>query len=342
MSPSVLHLITVACILFMSSCLQTVVGFGAGLLGIPLLLLAGFPPVQAVAIVTMTSIIQSAMGSYKLRQSICLSDTKRPIMIRLLLLPVGGIVFWQLGQHSQELVKQVIGLVLLLIVLVQWRLQIAPTTKLHRGWEWFAFSTSGFLLGFCGMGGPVLGLWAVAHDWPPRRSRGFMFLVMLAGNVPVAIIHTLLFGSQVGWGFVWGLYGLPFVLLGTLVGLRVGNRIPKQRLRQATLCMLALIGIQASLWPLFADRNEEQQEDSAPRSSFLKEDRSGLFALSVHCEPVRSDAIVEDKPGYLVERIRARGKPIAEIPVAGGSRLSLLAAAQQLESQPLRHNWPAT
>ncbi len=169
-----------------------------------------------------------------------------------------------------------------------------------------------------------------------------MFLVMLAGNVPVAIIHTLLFGSLVGWGFAWGLYGLPFVLLGTLVGLRVGNWIPKQRLRQVTLCMLALIGIQASLWPLFTGRKEEQQEDSAPRSSFLKEDRLGRFVLSAHYEPVRSAAIVAGKPGYLAEQIQARGQPIAEILVAGGSRLSLLAAAQQLEPQPLRHNWPVT
>ncbi len=247
---TLLPMLTVAGILFASSLLQTIVGFGAGLLGIPLLMIAGFPPVQAVAIVTITSIIQSALGSYQLRRAIDLTDTRRPILIRLVMLPVGALLLWQLGQHSQQAVKQVIGVVLLLIVLIQWRLRIAPATKLHAGWQWFAFSSSGLLLGFCGMGGPVLGLWAVAHDWSPQRSRGFMFLVMLGGNVPLALIHMIIFGTLAGWGFAWGLYGLPWVFLGTLAGLSLGERVSKQGLRQLTLVVLALVGIQATVWPI--------------------------------------------------------------------------------------------
>jgi len=267
---TLLSMFTVAGILFVSSLLQTIVGFGAGLLGIPLLLLAGFSPVQAVAVVTITSIIQSAIGSWKLRQSIQFPDTKRPILFRLLTLPIGALALWKLGQHNQQFVKQAIGLVLLLIVLLQWRLRIAAATKLHAGWEWGAFSTSGFLLGFCGMGGPVLGLWAVAHDWLPKRSRGFMFLVMLAGNIPLAIMHATLFGSPVLWGFVWGLYGLPWVFVGTLAGLVAGNWISKQRLRQVMLVVLAVIGFQAGIWPFFVDRSAEKkanQEESAVRAA---------------------------------------------------------------------------
>jgi len=257
-----LSMLTVAGILGMSSLLQTVVGFGAGLLGIPLLLLAGFSPVQAVAVVTVTSIIQSAIGSWKLRESIRFSDTKRPILIRLLMLPVGALALWKLGQHNQQLVKQAIGLVLLLIVLVQWRLQIAAASKLHPSWEWTAFSTSGFLLGFCGMGGPVLGLWAVAHDWSPKRSRAFMFMVMLGGNIPVAIMHVTLFGSPVAWGFAWGLYGLPWVFLGTIGGLWAARWISKQRLRQVMLGVLAVIGIQAGVLPFFLERPVEPEPNS--------------------------------------------------------------------------------
>ena len=258
-----LSMFTVAGILCLGSLLQTIVGFGAGLLGIPLLLLAGFSPVQAVAVVTVTSIIQSAIGSWKLRQSIQFSDTQRPILIRLLMLPVGALALWKLGQHNQQLVKQAIGVSLLLIVLVQWRLRIAATTKLHPFWEWGAFSTSGLLLGFCGMGGPVLGLWAVAHDWSPKRSRGFIFMVMLGGNIPVAIMHVTLFGSPVAWGFVWGLYGLPWVFLGTIGGLWAARWISKQRLRQVMLGVLAVIGFQAGIWPFLADRFAEQETNPA-------------------------------------------------------------------------------
>jgi ABC-type sugar transport system permease subunit len=85
---------------------------------------------------------------------------------------------------------------------------------------------------------------------------------MFAGNIPVAIMHSILFGSQVGWGFLWGLYGLPWVLAGTLVGLAAGNSISKQRLRRVTLVVLALIGIQATVWPCFVDRPAEKKSNS--------------------------------------------------------------------------------
>ncbi|MCP3693036.1 MAG: hypothetical protein GY917_12630, partial [Planctomycetaceae bacterium] len=44
--------------------------------------------------------------------------------------------------------------------------------------------------------------------------------------------------------------GLPWVFLGTLAGLSVGERVSKQRLRQLTLVVLALVGIQATVWPM--------------------------------------------------------------------------------------------
>ena len=246
------QMLLVGAILFLGSLLQTLVGFGAGLLGIPLLMFAGFPPVQAVAIVTVSSIMQSAVGAYQLRGAIELRDTKRPVVIRLMMLPVGACLFWLLGQQSQQVVKQSIGLVLLVIVLVHWQLKVQPSASLHRGWEWFAFSASGFLLGFCGMGGPVLGLWAVAHDWHPQRSRGFMFVVMLGGNVPLALIHAGLFGTLAGWGLAWGCLGIPWVFLGTYVGILMGSRVSRQRLRSMMLWVLALVGIQAACWPILS------------------------------------------------------------------------------------------
>ena len=104
---------TVAGILGISSLLQTVVGFGAGLLGIPLLLLAGFSPVQAVAVVTVTSIIQSAIGSWKLRESIRFSDTQRPILIRLLMLLDKFKLFIKFGRRLQLILRLQVVLIVI-------------------------------------------------------------------------------------------------------------------------------------------------------------------------------------------------------------------------------------
>ena len=41
-----------------------------------------------------------------------------------------------------------------------------------------------------------------------------------------------------------------------------GNSISKQRLRKVTLVVLALIGIQATVWPFFIDRPAEKKSNS--------------------------------------------------------------------------------
>jgi hypothetical protein len=39
------------------------------------------------------------------------------------------------------------------------------------------------LAGICGMGGPPLVLWAMAHDWPADKVRAFLFACFAATGV---------------------------------------------------------------------------------------------------------------------------------------------------------------
>ena len=53
------------------------------------------------------------------------------------------------------------------------------------GQNTLTFTGSGVLAGLCGMGGPPLVLWAMAHDWPTQRIRGFLFAPGASAIIPV-------------------------------------------------------------------------------------------------------------------------------------------------------------
>ncbi len=169
------QLVVAGLILLASSLLQAVIGFGAGVFGIPLLLMAGFDHRTAIPIIVMTSMTQSLIGSVRLKDHAQWKIAWRPAGIRILVMPLGGWVLFLVGQMGANYVRQGIGIVLLLIVITKWLVRVEPVKELKGFWTWIAFPISGFLLGFCGMGGPAVAIWVMAQPWNPLRSRAFLF-----------------------------------------------------------------------------------------------------------------------------------------------------------------------
>ena len=50
-----------------------------------------------------------------------------------------------------------------------------------------------FLLGLCGMGGPVMVLWVLAHDWPMNKARAFLFFLFTTGSADAGAAHVVVF-----------------------------------------------------------------------------------------------------------------------------------------------------
>ncbi len=95
------------------------------------------------------------------------------------------------------------------------------------------------------MGGPPLVLWVMAHDWTAERTRAFLFASFM-GLVPVQL--TLLywtFGKDVVYGMAVGAALSPVVLLGSLLGLRVGARFSKPLLHRLAFLLLVAIALNA-------------------------------------------------------------------------------------------------
>jgi len=242
-------LLLVALILLASSVLQGAIGFASGLFGIPLLVLTGISLPQAVAISLVASAVQNCTAAWQLRREIDYRRALRPMLLRFATLPLGALALWWVGQSSKGAASQLVGIVILAILAVQWSLRIAPQQRLHPVWEWLTFSLAGFLLGLCGMGGPPMVLWVLAHDWPTSRSRAFIYFLFATGIPLQAFFLWLFFGSEILWAMLLGLAALPILLLGIYAGLALAKVIPDRIMRTLATAVLVLIAISSIVTP---------------------------------------------------------------------------------------------
>jgi uncharacterized membrane protein YfcA len=285
------QLVVAGLILLGSSLLQAVIGFGAGVFGIPLLLMAGFDHRTAIPIIVMTSMTQSLIGSVRLKDHAQWKIAWRPAGIRILVMPLGGWALFMVGQMGANYVRQAIGIVLLIIVITKLLVQVEPVKELKGFWTWIAFPISGFLLGFCGMGGPAVAIWVMAQPWNPLRSRAFLFNMLVTGMVPLSILLVLLFGGKAVLGLSIGIVGLPLVFLGTFLGMRVGDRLPKKKLQVISLIVLLLIAINAILAPVL------RKGDKSPSGSVHLEDRQVTFDATVIIRQWDATSVITTQPG---------------------------------------------
>ncbi len=224
---------------------QSAVGFGYALFATPLLVWIGMPLPSIITLVATCSMIQATIGTVKLRDAIPWRLSLVATIVRTFAVIIGMSLLKRLVKLDTNDIRMVIGCILCLIVGMQliWRPQ--PVKAMRWGWSVLAFLASGLLSGICGMGGPPLVLWSMAHDWSSRKIRGFLFSVF-AASIPIQIfLLSMTFGVSILWNAVIGIGCLPLVYLGSAIGLPVGNRMGRQRLRHIAHAVLLIIGISA-------------------------------------------------------------------------------------------------
>jgi uncharacterized membrane protein YfcA len=225
--------------------LQGTVAFGFGLFSVPLLLALGFPVPTVLALSTVCTAVQSANGVHHLRHAVPWRTVGVSVAIRSGAMLFGIWVLSVLATCPISRIKFWIGLVVLVLVLLQSLWRPAPRPQLRGGWNLAAFLASGFAGGLCSMGGPPLVLWVMAHDWTTDRTRAFLFASFMC-LVPLQLgALYVAFGHDVLRGMAWGAAFAPVVLLGSLLGLRLGAKFSKSLLTRLAFVLLAVIALNA-------------------------------------------------------------------------------------------------
>jgi uncharacterized protein len=170
-------------------------------------------------------------------------DFRRTGMIELV---VGSVLatpagIWLLAALPAELLKRLIGLVLLVIVALEWR-GLYPARLEGRGWGFGAGLTAGLLGGAIGTPGPPVILYAAAQGWSPRTVKANIqaFLIVNQALILVGYWWTGLLDQEV-WRLT-GLYAVPAVG-GLAAGVLLFGRLDRARFRRVVFAVLFVSGL---------------------------------------------------------------------------------------------------
>jgi uncharacterized membrane protein YfcA len=228
---------------------QSAAGFAAGLLIVPALLYIGYPLPEAQASMLVATIPQNLWGVWSLRDTISARQVAGPGLARIIFLPMGVFALQHLELLSAVTLRQIVGGFVLTFTIATMWIRPTPRERLHPGWAILAFPLSGFLQGLVGMGGPAMVFWVQAHDWSSRRTRAFLFSMYLVSIIPALGILYYFFGDRVVRPGMVAALTIPLLLLSTYLGLALGTRLGRHRLRKLTFALLLLMGVMGLLSP---------------------------------------------------------------------------------------------
>jgi uncharacterized membrane protein YfcA len=240
----------VAFVMTLGSVLQGAVGFASGLVGVPMLVLCGFSLVEATVINFISTTVQNFTGAVQLWSHIEAEDVTWPAILRCVGLPLGTLALAATPSLDQNVVKQIIGFVLLASVLMLVSLRVTPRERLSFGWIGLTFISSGFLMGFASIGGAPMVMYVNSLTWSAAKSRAFLFFCSAAIMPLMATALIWQFGEQLLKPAFLAVIVLPPCLMGLWLGLTIGARLDKARFRRLTYGLLLVVALAAILSPV--------------------------------------------------------------------------------------------
>ena len=233
--------------MFGGSIVQGAIGFALGMIAVPLLVEAGYSLSQAVALTTLAIGIQVAFGVWQLREHVPWADVKLAGLLRYLTVPLGVWLLLNVETMDAQTVKRLVGCGVLLGVVMRMLARGGNSRDLPLPVSIAAFSLSGVLQGLVAMGGPPLVLWMTTRSFRAHQARAFTMTLFLL-NAPLQVLLLLLLSQTMSLDVIGAALLLtPLIFVGTLIGVRIGNRFSKQRLNVVALTVLVIIALNAIL-----------------------------------------------------------------------------------------------
>ena len=250
--------------ILISGVVHGAIGFAVALISIPIFLVSGLSLAESIFITLLISMVQNLMGLSQTWSQLDVPKLSWLALLRVIAIPFGFLLMSYIAGLGKDVLQQVFGIVLLLLVMLQFFVKLQPKPKLHSGWSVSAMLTSGFAQGSIGIPGPPLAFWVMAHDWNPMRARGTLFFLFATGVVP----HFLLLFwatelSSLQRVLLISIAGLPLSIAGTWTGLWIGKKISATLLRQIIMGTLVLLSLKLILFPSKAGSESDKPVDEA-------------------------------------------------------------------------------
>jgi uncharacterized protein len=221
-----------------SACfVQGLAGFGIGLVSLAFLPYL-MPPAHAIVLITLYAAAFTVIIFIPLRRDFVLRGMIELVVGTVLATPLG---VWILAVLSPEALTRLIGLVLLLIVALEW-FGLYPQRLAGRGWGFGAGVVAGLLGGAIGTPGPPVILYAAAQDWSARTVKANIqaFLIVNQAVIVIGYWWAGLLDREV-WRLS-ALYAVP-AAAGLAAGMLLFNRLDRARFRRVVFAVLFLSGL---------------------------------------------------------------------------------------------------
>lgn len=240
-----MEIVEISLVLGVAFFAQGFVGFGGGLIGIPLMLNLGYALPQAVQVIAVGGLIQCIYSVRKLKSDINLKSVLPTMFGRLIFFFIGLYILVALKNLDRVLIKQYVGILCLLAILI---LVFFKPKKRESVPSYFSFlmgSISGLLFGSIGMGGPPLGIWVLLHNWSADRMKGSLFSIALPSYLIQIIVNIKIFNQEVYEITGKALLAFPIEILGIVLGMKLSQKVEKDVARRVMLGVLLLISLKS-------------------------------------------------------------------------------------------------
>lgn len=245
----VILIIKTALGVFLGAVLQSYAGFGFGLFVLPLLLFLNYDFPTAVVIVIIGSGIQKIIGVRYFIGSFKWSELKPLFFFGLAGLPIGIFFLYKVSFFKPENIKQLIGIIIFMVLILRWSGISTEKREIHPIWGYIAGFFSGVLNGFANIGGPPVVIWVLSHDWSNEKMRSMIIALSLAFAPFQLAMIWIIFGEKIKYNLIIFAVIVPFVIAGSFLGLKGGDRLSKKKLTVLMESLLAFIAITAVLKP---------------------------------------------------------------------------------------------
>ncbi|MFI5030789.1 MAG: sulfite exporter TauE/SafE family protein [Reyranellales bacterium] len=232
---------------FLAALVAGVAGFAFGLVAAAVWLHV-LTPLQTTTLIVAFGLIVQGYSVWKLRRALNLQRLLPFLIGGMLGLPVGvALLRWLSPAHM----KMAVGV--LLILFSVYSLARPKVARITAGGRWADGGVgvlSGILGGTTGFGGILPTIWCTLRGWPKDEQRAVfqptgvaIFLgtaLLLGGSGSVTVDTVRLF-----------LIGLPALLAGSWLGLRLYGKLDETAFRKIVLALLLMSGLALVVPPVF-------------------------------------------------------------------------------------------
>ncbi|MCB9113214.1 MAG: sulfite exporter TauE/SafE family protein [Anaerolineales bacterium] len=224
-------------VIFMSTFVQSVSGFGLALVSMAFLpALIGIH--AAAPLVALYAILIEVVLLIRFHQELSLREIWKVVVASIIGVPFGVIL---LRYVSERIALSVLGILLIAYAVYALMGKRLPKSD-HFALPWLAGFLGGLLGGAYNTSGPPVILYADTQDWSPERFKSNLQGYFIVNSTQVVIGHYFAgnYGQDV---LTWLPYTIPAVILGLLIGALLDKHIPPLVFRKIVLVMLIVMGL---------------------------------------------------------------------------------------------------